>query len=340
MSRKQYIRILIIVFIIVAFLSFYRLPYYVYSPGSAMELAPIIDVEGSTSEEEGSFMLTTVSRMEPNIIVYLWAKTRPFYDIVDQEKVRDEGETEEEFNLLQLYLMDNSKSNAIQVAFDHARIPYELDYHGVYILGIIEGMPAEKVFQPGDQIIKVDDVEFESSGEFISYVEQTNAPIKVSFIRDGESKTTTITKAPFPNNPEKKGFGISLVDDYDIITKPAVEIDTSTIGGPSAGLMFSLEIYNQLTETDWTKGYEIAGTGEITPDGKVLRIGGIDHKIVAADEEGADIFFAPNEEGREGSNYKEALKIKEQIDSDMIIVPVDTFEDAIEYLQTLKDEGE
>src|SRR5699024_11578609 len=78
---------------------------------------------------------------------------------------------------------------------------------------------------------------------------------------------------------------------------PPVNIKSGDIGGPSAGLMFSLEIYNQLTEKDITKGYNIAGTGAIDSDGNVERIGSIDKKVVAADEEGVEIFFAPNEQG-------------------------------------------
>ncbi|MFP3361706.1 S16 family serine protease, partial [Planococcus sp. SIMBA_143] len=74
---------------------------------------------------------------------------------------------------------------------------------------------------------------------------------------------------------------------------PSIKINTDEIGGPSAGLMFSLEIYNQLTEEDWTKGYEIAGTGTINDEGEVGPIGGIKQKIVAADGSGAEIFFAP-----------------------------------------------
>ena len=64
-----------------------------------------------------------------------------------------------------------------------------------------------------------------------------------------------------------------------------VTVNTDEIGGPSAGFMFSLEIYNQLTEDDLTRGYNIAGTGTIAPNGKVGEIGGIHQKVIAADKE-------------------------------------------------------
>ena len=101
-------------------------------------------------------------------------------------------------------------------------------------------------------------------------------------------------------------------------------------------MLFRSEIYDQLTEEDITKGYQIAGTGEIDYDGNVYRIGGIDKKIVAAERKGIDIFFAPSENGRPNSNYQEALQIAKEINSDMEIVPVNTFKDALKYLNNLK----
>ncbi|WP_430755491.1 S16 family serine protease, partial [Listeria monocytogenes] len=78
--------------------------------------------------------------------------------------------------------------------------------------------------------------------------------------------------------------GITLVDDEKITADPTVKIDSEKIGGPSAGLMFSLEIYSRFQKDDLTDGKKIAGTGTIDPDGTVGRIGGIDQKVVAADK--------------------------------------------------------
>lgn len=140
---------------------------------------------------------------------------------------------------------------------------------------------------------------------------------------------------PFKDDSNKVGIGITLVDDKEIITNPKVTVNTDEIGGPSAGLMFTLEIYNQLMEEDFTRGYRIAGTGTIDSKGNVGPIGGIDQKVVAADKAGAEIFFAPNEKGKSGSNYRVAVKTARDIDTKMKIVPVDVFDDAVNYLQKL-----
>ena len=92
------------------------------------------------------------------------------------------------------------------------------------------------------------------------------------------------------------------------MSSPEVDINTSEIGGPSAGLMFALEIYNQLIDEDITKGFSIAGTGTISPDGKVGPIGGIDQKVVAADKAGQRFSLRRMKMVKKKSNYEIAVK--------------------------------
>lgn len=87
-------------------------------------------------------------------------------------------------------------------------------------------------------------------------------------------------------------------------TSPGITINTKDIGGPSAGLMMALEIYDQLTETDLTKGLEIAGTGTINEKGEIGPIGGISQKVIAADRAGIDIFLPLTKTEREAPIMK------------------------------------
>ena len=68
---------------------------------------------------------------------------------------------------------------------------------------------------------------------------------------------------------------------------------------------------------------------------KVCSIGGIQQKVVAASDAGAEVFFAPNEKGVEKSNYKDALEAAKDIKTKMKIVPVDTLDDALTYLEKM-----
>lgn len=336
MKRKIWARSFFVLALLVLVTSFIQLPYYVSKPGMAKELEPIIEVENGDNAT-GSFMLTTIRMGKANIYTYLWAKWQKYQHIYPIEDIRREDETDGEYQLRQLYLMDNSKQSAIEVAYQHAGLEVNYNYQGVYVLNIMEGMPAEGKLEASDRVTKVDGKSFQSSEQFIDMVSSKSEgdSISLTFERNGEERETDIELQKIAATG-KAGVGITLVDDKEITVDPEVAIDTSEIGGPSAGFMFSLEIYNQLVQGDITRGYEIAGTGTIAPDGTVGRIGGIDQKIVAADNAGADIFFAPNENNSDKSNYKEAVKTAKDIDTDMKIIPIDTFDDAVKYLEDLE----
>lgn len=337
MKLKKSTRLLIISIVLAIILNFIQLPYYITKPGMATNLNPLIEIENGY-EEEGSFSLTTVQIGRANPFTYLWAKTQKYYEVFPLEQVKYEGESDQEYIERQIQMMEASQESAIGIAFEKAEKPVEIRYFGVIVLSVINNMPAYGKLQVGDKITHVDGIKIKTSDDFIHYVESKNngEEISVSFKRDGKEKTTQIKLATFPDNPEKVGIGISLMTDRELITSPSVKLDTEDIGGPSAGLMMALEVYNQLTKEDLTRGYKIAGTGTINDNGEVGPIGGISQKVVAADKEGIDIFFAPNEKGDPNSNYDEAVKTAKDINSEMKIVPVDTFDDAVNFLKALE----
>lgn len=338
MKRKTSIKLSILAAILLMASAFYYLPYYVTKPGMAKELEPIIEVDGGF-EEEGNFMLTTVRMGRANIYAYIIAKLSKYQEIYPVEDIRAKDESDEEYNIRQLHMMADSKTSAIEVAYKKAGIPVKYTYKGVYVLRVMPGMPAEGKLMPGDHVFEIDGKAFKSSEEFIEYVSSKKAGdvVKLAYKRNGKTDQAEVQLKALTDGSNRAAVGIQLVDDKEIDVDPDVTVQSEEIGGPSAGLMFSLEIYNQLTKEDLTKGYEIAGTGTITPDGIVGRIGGIQQKVVAADKAGAEIFFAPNEEGAKDSNYQEAMIAAKDIKTKMKIVPVNTFEDAVLYLENLKE---
>ncbi|WP_239254643.1 SepM family pheromone-processing serine protease [Listeria ilorinensis] len=345
--RKQWKQITLIAILLVLIVGFFiPMPYYITKPGSADELEPLVSVKGHPETVKGSFSLVTVAQSPANIYSYVASKFLPYHEIEKDDEVKYEDESDEEYNVRQMYMMNESKNNAIQVAYKAAGQQVEVEYNGVYVLSVMDDVPAAKYLHAGDLIKAVDGNEFKSSEEFIKYVKSKKAgdKIKVDYVHDKKHESAEIELTTI----DKKGtvgIGITLVDDQKVTTDPKVDIDSDKIGGPSAGLMFSLEIYSRFQDEDITKGYQIAGTGTIDPDGNVGRIGGIDQKVVAADKAGADIFFAPDdtitkdmkkEDPTIESNYDLAKKTAKEIDSDMKIVPVKTFQDAVDYLERLE----
>jgi PDZ domain-containing protein len=238
-----------------------------------------------------------------------------------------------------LKLMSDSQVNALQVAFEQAQLPYEVSSNGVFIMNVLEDGAAAGLLSPGDRLLEIDEQNYGSMEEFLDYLstKQVGDEVELLIERDERRLNQSITLAPLPTEPERPGIGISFVEDKDIETTPKVNIDSEAIGGPSAGLMFTLEILNQLLDEDITQGYDIAGTGTMESDGTVGRIGGIDQKIIAADRAGIDIFFAPDDSPESGqpSNYEVALETAEEIETEMEIVPVTDIESVLDYLAEL-----
>jgi len=101
-----------------------------------------------------------------------------------------------------------------------------------------------------------------------------------------------VTPKASPDDPEKAAVGIQIQPGYDFPFDVSVRLGEN-IGGPSAGLIFSLGVYDTLTPGSLTGGTDVAGTGTISGSGRVGPIGGIQQKIVAAADAGAKIFLVP-----------------------------------------------
>ena len=143
----------------------------------------------------------------------------------------------------------------------------------------------------------------------------------------------------------KNGIGIGLTDHTEVSSDVPVDFNTEGVGGPSAGLMFTLAIYDQLVKEDLRKGRKIAGTGTIEQNGHVGDIGGAGLKVVSAAKKGMDIFFVPNnpidKNAKKGktkvqTNYQEAKAAAKRLGTKMKIVPVQNVQQAIDYLKKTK----
>ncbi|MGN7383310.1 SepM family pheromone-processing serine protease [Paenibacillus sp. SAFN-117] len=355
---RWYLAPVLVGVIVFCLLYFIPLPYYIYKPGSAENVRPMIEIKQGGQPESGSFMLTTVGVSDSNLIGYLYAKWSDIHELRPKEEVHRKGETDREYNKRQEYNMTTSQSNAIQAAYKKAGVPYRIENTGVIVLQVLQNMPAYKILQAGDLIEDVDGHKAAAASELTAYL-QSKAPgeeVRITFRRGTETRTETLKLAELPadegtqDGKPRSGLGVTIGTLQEV--KPEdeakqVTVKAGNIGGPSAGLMFSLEIYNQFVEEDITKGYQIAGTGEIDSDGNVGVIGGIQFKVVAAHRQGADIFFAPEDLlPGPGEAFKPILNATiaqeqaEKLKTGMKIVPVKTMDDALEYLKSLPPKAE
>ena len=309
---------------------FVPLPYYITSPGAATTIEDFMTVEGG-EKEKGELMMVTISqrRATPFWLVESWIT--PFTEANLSSNYLYDGESEADYDRRQQLLMTSSQQAAIQYAYALAEREVTVSFDGIYVSAPVPGSLASNVLKPGDVITAIDGKSFMNRLDFMERVQQYEAGDKIvlTIERDGKERIVKTLIQPIDQSGSRVGIGIyEPLPVQDVLTEPEVSFELTNVGGPSAGLMFTLELYDQLTPGDLANGKLIAGTGTVDEKGSVGPIGGAWQKIVAADESGAEVFFVP-----EGSNYEEAIESRDRLDSDIDVVPVKTVEEAIDYLE-------
>lgn len=335
-SRNSNLRLLTTMFgliVVIYVLVYLPTPYVIYEPGSAEEIKPYVSVKNGDPEENGTFMLTTVLRKKANVALMLGT----VFDKNEQlAKENLGGRTEQEYTTEQIFNMSNSQTNAIIAAYTHAKVPFDIKTDKLIVMYNNPNLETKNDFQSGDQLLSLDGVAIKEYDELVNLLKtkKVGDVLKGKVIRNNKETDVTVELIALQDKQgnTRPGMGVNFGIEQKVVPRDSdkeIEFKLKDIGGPSAGLMFTLELYNQLTPGDLSKGYRIAGTGTMSPDGTVGPIGGIPHKIVAADREHADIFFAPAE------NYDEAKAKYDTLKTDMKLVKVSSVDDALKYLDAL-----
>jgi len=309
-----------------------KVPYYTLSPGPLYDASDFVHVPGASDTTEGDMFFLTVSLREANAFEYIAAQFNPKVDVAPKQNIRPTGVSPADLRRENLARMEQSKTDAKFVAL--TKLGYEPTYIGTGAL-VIDTVPdsaADGVLLADDVIISMDgsDVAFRSDVIDDLADKEIGDPVMVTVERpvddadEPEIVEVTLVLGPHVDDPSKPMMGVLLDNNELIFEFPVdVEIDSQNIGGPSAGMMFTLEIMNQMTEQDLTGGQRIAGTGTIALDGTVGAIGGVTQKVHAAIDAGAVVVFVPSD------NYDDAVAAA---GNDIIVVRVETIDDPLDYL--------
>lgn len=311
-------------------------PYVTMSPGPTVDVLaekdgrPAIDVEGAkTYPTEGSLRLTTVSVTSPGVEITLAEALAAWFDstraVYPREVIYPPEESVEDVERRSDVQMVSSQDTAVAVALQE--LGYDLPLE-IEVLGVSKGSPAEGRLQAGDQLLEVNGVRIRDVEEVSAAVQRSGVGEPAEFVvrRDGRRRFLTVDTVAAEDDPKRAVVGIEIGTGYDFPFDVRIRID-DTIGGPSAGLVFSLAVYDSLTPGALTGGDAVAGTGTIEPDGSVGAIGGIQQKVVAAADAGADLFLVP------ADNCEAALGAGVG-DDEIRLVRVATMHDAAQALET------
>jgi PDZ domain-containing protein len=314
----------VVLVVVVLALNLYQLPVVALSPGPAEDVLSRVRIQGGTQVygSAGRFYLTSVG-IDDDVRFF-----EAILDLANRDvqlhprsDIYPQGESTQQVNQQNADDMDESKVLAAVVAL--RELGYKVDPSAVDVTEVRAGAPADGKLRAGDHLVRVD-------GRPVTSIQQLQEAIRDH--RPGETLSLAVkrgdddvaVRVPVGLDGGQPRIGVVLREEYGKLPVP-VTIDTENIGGPSAGLMFALSIYDRLTPGDLTGGRRIAGTGQITEDGSVVPIGGISEKIVGAKRQGATVFLLPR------GNCDEA---RPHAPAGLRLVPVSKVDDAIAFLES------
>lgn len=315
---------------------FISTPYVALVPGSARETEELVSVEGlDVFPSDGEILFTTVRlKTRPNLWEYLWLTADDDANVVPEEVILG-NRTPEENRAANLEAMTDSKQVAVAVALE--QLGYDaITPTGVFVAEVVGDSAAEGVLEIGDVLLAVDGEPVLADLDLVDVLGGRQAgdtvTLEVQRHSSGEVEDIEIELGGREDDPTVGFLGVAPQTRVEMSTDLPfdVAIDSGSVGGPSAGLAFTLTVLDQLTEGELTGGIEIAVTGSMSVDGRVGSVGGVPQKAAAVRDMGIEVFIVPRALGDDV-----LAEVEARAGDDLQIIPVADLEEALAVLETL-----
>ncbi|MHB8293792.1 MAG: YlbL family protein [Acidimicrobiales bacterium] len=308
------------------------LPYYAMSPGVTLPVASLVSVPGGRAHVlNGRLLMTTVSIARLRPVQLPLALVNPSIEVLPQREVLGNLPPSQLYRA-DLAQMSVSKQAAEVVAL--RRLGYSVPEHGSgsLVVEVVKGSPASKFLSVGDVVVAIGTRATPVAADAVAAIgaHRPGQSVTVSYRagRTGPVRRHLVRLAPKPHGAGRVAFlGVGLVTAEPTFKLPiGVKINSSNIGGPSAGLAFTLGILDEMTNGDLTAGRTVAATGTISQSGAVGPVGGVAEKTLSVRKAGASVFLVPPQE------YHKALR---NAGPDLRVVPVASLSQALSALAGL-----
>jgi PDZ domain-containing protein len=315
------------------FLSFVATaPYSTLAPGEARDASPLVSVSGAkTFRHAGKVLFVTVAvTNRPRYIEALYGWLNPDIDVFPRDDIT-EGRSNADDARYNAMLMQMSQQAATYQALKRLGFKVEQSAAGVLINDVSPKTPADGKLKAGDVIVGIDGFSINSANDLRTYLGQRQGGEHVQVVVDRFGVKNGL-KIPMmlgskTTNGQKTAFLGIIMDNMVRYHLPfGVNFDTGAVGGPSAGLSFTVTLIDELSPKGVTKGNKVAITGTMQTDGTVGDVGGVAQKTVAVRESGADYFLVPADE------YQTA---EAHAGSHLKVIKVTTLDDALAALKKL-----
>ncbi len=301
---------------------------YLLLPDRAHEVAPKVHVQGEKPDRSGGgIYFVDVIERKASLLERLFPGVRTGSTLVPGSALNPGGVSDSARRREDLRQMVESQSVAAAVALRALGYKVTARPIGVRVANVYADGPAARLLRPSDLIVAVD-------GQAIHRLAQLRARIgahrpgervRLTIRRGSEEQVVVVKTVADPQNHSRAIVGIIASQASSIRLPIKVQIDLGSVGGPSAGLAFALDIMEELGR-DVDRGYRVAATGEIGLDGSVAPIGGVRQKIFGVRKAGVDILLVPaGENAREARRHAGGVRV----------IAVKTFPQALRALATL-----
>jgi len=308
-----------------------KVPYVRFQPGPTINVLgpfdgkPIIKITGhKVYRDTGGLRMVTIIPDGPSddlsLIQVMTAWIDPDVAVLPKDAVYKPTQTSKQVQQQSAVEMTSSQDNATAAALNALKIGYRVD---VTVSGVDPKGPSKDLLKKGDVLTAVDGTSTPGAAKLVAAIRAVTPgdKVRLTIRRGSASKVVTVVTVPAADDKKASRVGVSIAQKFIYPFKVQVQLP-ETIGGPSAGMMFALSIYDLLTPGSLTGGKSIAGSGEISASGVVSPIGGIGQKLVGAQRDGARLFLVARE------NCAEA--VRSHYDKNKLrLVKVHTLSDAI-----------
>jgi Lon-like protease len=305
---------------------------YIFLPDRAHPVAPLVTVAGGHDPSRGGIFFVDVVVRKATLLERLFGGLHHGADLYPASAINPPGVDDAQRRRIDLQDMRLSQQIAAAVALRAAGLKVTLRSTGVLVSEVESGTPAVGKLEPDDVITNVDGTRVRSpDGLKAAMLKHSIGDVVRFTITRGRSTREVAIKtvASTDSDPRRPVVGFLPATALAVHLPISVRIDAGNVGGPSAGLAFALQVYEEEGH-DIVRGNRIAATGEISADGSVHSIGGIKQKTYGAREAGVDAFLVPaGENARDARKYAGVLRI----------IPVETFPQALRALATLPASG-
>jgi PDZ domain-containing protein len=315
-------------------------------PADAQPVEPRLAIDGPTTyASHGEVLFVTVRTPELNLLDWWLGRYNP---AIDEKSYTDlyGTETPQQQNSRGQRDMRTAKETAEYVAllrlgFDAKLTPGEVIVDELVCLKAsadgskcAESAPSDELLNPGDKLLKVDGVALAVVDDLARILakHKPGDSVQIDYERDGKPGTGKVKLIAAPDDPTRTIVGF-IPSDTAKVSLPedvSIKIDTESIGGPSAGLAFTLTLIDQLSAGDLLGGKRVAVTGTINIHGDVGAIGGLSSKASAVLQSGAKYFLVPTAQGEQ-----DIAKARSVVGDGVEIIPVANLDEALAALQRI-----